>query len=354
MIVTATARRTLVRGAAGRDRSTLTLQLLDMIGASWMSQAICVSAELGLPDLLAEGPRSTAALASATQCREHTLVRLLRGLVSLGICNERRDGLFALTPMGALLRRDTGVRSWAIWWGRHLWPVWHNLSYSVRSGRSARTRKTGSAGYGHLADDPEASGIFNASMVELTRLVARQLLHTVDMSGARCIVDVGGGNGELLMTTLRAYPGLRGVLVDLPHAISGARKRLRDAGLAARCELHEGDFFEAVPRGGDVYLLKSVLHNWSDAQAVRILGRCRQAMGPRSRLIVVERMRPARLTTALRERALCRTDLNMLVGLGGQERSRGEFAALLHRAGFRAGRVIPVGPEYFAVCGYPR
>lgn len=327
--------------------------LLDMIGASWMSQAICVAAELHIPDLLANGSQTIDELAVTTQCSRASLHRLLRALASLGICIEQGDGFFALGPMGSHLRSNStsSVRSWAIWWGRHLWPVWRNLQSSVRTGKSARELATGRKGYSHLEAEPEAASVFNCAMVELTRLVAREVVCAYDFSAARRVVDVGGGYGQLLTALLEAYPTMHGILFDLPHAIDGAKTRMADTGIAARCDLVAGNFFESVPSGADIYLLKSILHNWDDERTTIILGNCRRAMPSQAKLVLIERVMPERMKESARERALARTDLNMLVGLGGRERTEEEFAALLASSGLRAVKFLPAAPDYTVIEG---
>jgi hypothetical protein len=328
--------------------TTTAVQLLDMIGASWMSQAICVAAELRIPDLLANGPRTASALAADTQCAPEALHRLLRGLATLGICSEEPDGTYALTSMGALLRSDAddGVRAWAIWWGRHLWPIWQNLQLSVRTGRSVRELASGTTGYGHVESDPAAAAVFNRAMVDLTHLIAGEFVRSYDCSAARRIVDVGGGHGALLSAILAAHPHAQGVLFDLPHAIKNTRAQIAGSALAARLECIEGSFFEGVPEGADLYLLKSVLHNWSDAQAAVILSHCHRAMPAHAKMVLIERMMPERIQGSTRDRASARTDLNMMVGLGGRERTGTELAALLTASRFRVTQSRPLEPEY--------
>ncbi len=332
---------------APRDTTTA-VHLLDMIGASWMSQAICVAAELRIPDLLAKGPRTAAALATETQCAPESLQRLLRGLACLGICSEEADDTYALTTMGALLRSDIddGVRAWAIWWGRYLWPVWQDLQLSIRSGRSVRALARGTTGYAHVESDPAAAAVFNRAMVELTQLVAGEFARIYDFSGARRIVDVGGGHGALLDAILAAQPHARGILFDLPHAINNTRAHIANSAIAARLECIEGSFFDGVPEGADLYLLKSVLHNWSDANSAVILGHCRRAMPAHAKLVLIERMMPEHIHGTTRDRASARTDLNMMVGLGGRERTVSELIALLTASRFRVTQSRPLEPEY--------
>jgi len=330
-------------------------RLLEQIGASWMTQAISVAAELRLPDLLATGPCTVDALARETQCDPAALHRLLRALTSLELFVEQDDGAFALAPAGAWLCADSprSVRSWAIWCRKYHWPVWANLLDSVRSGLSARELATGRRGYAHIEADPEGAAIFNGAMVEITRLIASELARMVDFSAVRRVVDIGGGYGELLTVILSAHPHLHGTLFDLPHAMSGAAALAGQAGVSDRCELASGSFFEAIPAGADIYLLKSILHNWDDTQCGVILQHCRRAMPDGARLIVVERVMPRRLSASAVDRAVARSDLNMLVGLAGRERTMDELASLLANAGLRVARTGAAVREFTAIEAMP-
>ena len=322
-------------------------QLLDLINASWVTQACYVTARLGIADLLAAGPRSAAELAQATGTNAQALRRLLGALGSVQICRLRDDGCFEMTPMGALLRDDVpcSMRAWALQWGGEAWQVWANLLHSVRTGESARSHMSGVAGFAHLERDPEAARIFNQAMVDLTRLAAADIVRAYDFAGKR-VMDVGGGYGELLAQILSAYPTARGVLFDLPHAMSRAREHLASRGLADRCEFSTGDFFVSVPTGADAYVLKTVIHDWPDDQARDILRTCRRAMTPGARLLVVERLMPARLEPSAQHRALARVDLHMLVALGAQERTEDEMRGLLASAGLQQVRRIDTGSEF--------
>lgn len=333
--------------AFGLPSADASRRLLELIGASWMTQAITAAAELRIADQLAASPLTADALAPTVGCHPGSLRRLLRALASLDLTREQDDGSFVLTEMGALLRSDRqpSLCSWAKWWGRYLWPIWGNLRQSVQSGSSARELATGRSGYAHLEADPEAAAVFNAAMVELTALFAGELDRIVDFSTVGHVIDVGGGYGELLAGILRAHPALRGTLFDLPHALAGAKARMHQAGVADRCEFVGGDFFESVPAGGDLYLLKSVLHNWDDEKCGVILSRCRQSMHRDASLVLVERVLPDRMRSCAADRAVARTDLNMLIGVGGRERTRAEFAALLGVAGFSTTRFVPTPLE---------
>ena len=322
-------------------------QLLQLINGSWVAQACYVTARLGIADLLAAGPRTAEELATAAGANAAALRRLLSALGSVDICRQLENGSFEMTRLGMQLRADApcSMRAWALQWGGEAWQVWANLLHSVQTGQSARALITGNTGFEHLERDPQAAAIFNQAMVDLTRLAALAIARAYDFSGLR-VMDVGGGYGELLAQILAAYPGARGVLFDMPHAISRAQAHLSGRGLADRCEFAAGDFFTSVPSGADVYVLKTVIHDWPDDQARDILRSCARAMAAGARLLIVERLMPGRLTPSAQNQALARVDLHMLVALGAKERTLEEMLALLAAAGLMQVRRIETGSEF--------
>ena len=197
-----------------------------------------------------------------------------------------------------------------------------------------------------LDRDPSAASTFNMAQVQRTRLVAKEVARHYSFSGVRTIVDVGGGHGVLLEAVLRANPSVRGVLFDRPHAIAGARALVEQAGVADCCELIPGDFFESLPAGADVYLLKNIIHDWDDERAARILHNCHDAMPDCSRLLLVELVLPARLDASASHRAIVHDDLAMMLGPGGKERNEHEFRELLRCSGFALASVKPIGLGY--------
>lgn len=341
--------------ASGTDPGTTARRLLELVNGSWMSQAIHVAARLGIPDLLATGARSGEELARATGTHPPSLHRLLRALVSIGICDGPDAGTWSLTPMGALLRADTpdSLRAWTLHWGGSQWSVWGNLHHSVRTGEGARGAPAGSDGFDRLDADPEAAAVFNRAMAELTRLDAAAIVRACDFSGTQRIVDVGGGHGELLAVILSTCLEARGVLFDRPHVLESGRRHLESAGVADRCEFLPGDFFESVPAGGDAYVLKSVIHDWNDERGEAILRNCRRAMDERARLLLVERIVPPRLAVSAAHRAIARGDLNMLVSWGSRERTEAEYRALLGGAGLEVRTIVAAGPTFGVIDAVP-
>jgi SAM-dependent methyltransferase len=318
-------------------------ELLELIGGNWATQAIGVAARLGLADHVAAGVTQANALARACDCDASAFHRLLRGLAAMGVLILEEDGHCRLTARGELLRRDAplGLNAHAQWWSRQAWHVWSDLLGSVRTGQSQRQREHGQRGFDHLERDAESARLFHRSMAELTRLVAADLANSPALPDEGVVMDLGGGHGGLLAEVLRARPALRGVLVDLEHAVSGAHAHLNEAGVAERVAVWPGDFFAALPRPVDVVLLKSVLHDWNDDDAVRILQRACEALAPHGRVLVIERVVPGRVEDRPEHRAAARSDLNMLVGLGGRERTMEDHDALLSASGLAWRRTLP-------------
>jgi len=288
---------------------------------------------------LAGGPRHPGELSTALGCDTDGLTRLLQALCTLGVCGQRPGGHFALSPSGQLLCPTAkggapSLRALALWWGGPLWPMWGELAYSVRTGRSAREKLQGTVGYGHLEQGGGVPQLFHDAQGAMTALVLDDLADWAGWEDCRRLVDVGGGHGQVALAMLAAHDHLAATVLDRPHAAAGARQRIAAAGLADRCSFQPGSFFESIPPGADVYLLKSILHNWSDAHCAEILRCCADAVPAHGTLLIVERVRPARLGGNRRDEAVARTDLNMLAGLGGRERSLTEYARLLAPVGF--------------------
>jgi orsellinic acid C2-O-methyltransferase len=322
--------------------------IVDLLDRTLLAQAAYVAAELSLADHLVAGPKRSSELARITGCHPPSLQRLLRALVTLEICDEGTDGTFALGRSGSALCSSGphSLQARLLWFGRNQWAVWGQLLQTVRTGESARKRMTGSDGFTLLEQDPGKASAFNMAMVQRTRAVANEVARRIDLSEVATIVDVGGGHGVLLQVILRANPGTRGVLFDRPHAMDGARALLEEAGIAERCELVSGDFFVSLPAGAEVYLLKNIIHDWDDERASRILHNCRVAMPDGSRMLLVEQVLPDCLEPSASHRAIVHTDLAMMLGPGGMERSEDEFRELLERSGYALTRVDPIGSGY--------
>jgi hypothetical protein len=308
------------------DAETPTVALRRLVNGYQVTQAIHVAAALGIADLLREGPRDNDALARDTDSHAPSLHRVLRALAAVGVLHEGDDGRFALTAIGECLRSDAAepVGGWAAFVGRpYHFQAWSALLHGVRTGESPFRSVHGTDVWDYRASHPEEGAIFNAAMTDIMRRANAHVLAAYDFGRFATVVDVGGGRGAFLRAVLDANPATRGILFDQQHVVAGA-----DVG--ERCEVVGGSFFEAVPGGADGYLLKAVLHDWEDDEALRILARCRAAISDDGALLVVERD----LGAANEDADAKLADLNMLVGPGGRERTRDQFAALFAAGGF--------------------
>jgi ubiquinone/menaquinone biosynthesis C-methylase UbiE len=311
-----------------------------------MTVAACL---LRLPDLVAGGPKTADELAAETGTLPGSLRRMLRGLAVWGFFVEMPDGKFGPTPLSGTFRSDVpGLRSMTIMLSEEGYQAWGDLMYSLRTGKSAYEHMFGKSHFDRLGEDPELAAHFNSAMVEFSTRVAAAFAAACDFTGVRTVVDVGGGNGAVLMAVLQAHPEIQGVLFDLAQGLAGAREKLAAAGVAERVTVQEGSFFEAVPSGADLYLLKSVVHDWDDERALAILQTCARAMHPTSRLVLLERKLPARIESPDDAFTTVMGDVHMMVVLGGKERTADEYRDLLARAGLRMTGEIPIESDITA------
>ena len=318
------------------------LDILTLINGFQITQAIHVVSTLRIADHLKEGPRSSDELASLTRSHTGTLYRLLRALAAVGIFRADENRTFALTPMGDCLRTDsaTPIGAWAEYVGSpYVWRTWGHLQHSIQTGENAFRSVNGKGIWEYRTEHPELGAVFDRSMTELSRGTAEAVIGAYDFSPFRHVVDVGGGRGLMLAAILHAHSQMRGTLFDLPGVVAGAKSVLEQRGVIDRCDFVGGSFFEAVPEGGDAYIMRVVIHDWDDDQAIAILRTCRRAMQEVAKLILIERIvAPPNEIPATKF-----SDLNMLVLPGGRERTREEFSDLFAKSGFELTRVAPAG-----------
>jgi len=314
--------------------------LIEMATAYWVSRAVYAAAKFGVADHLAEGPRSATEVAALTHTHAPSLHRLMRALGGLGLLVEDGHHRFGLTALGEALRQDApgSARATVLalagdWW----WQGWEHVLHCLETGETGMQRASGTSIFNYLGEHPQEASYFNEAMIGFHGAEPAAVAGAYDFSACRTVVDVGGGTGNLLATVLEHHPGARGVLAELPHVLGEARAALAARGVLDRVTCQGIDFFSEVPAGGDVYLLSHIVHDWTEEQCVAILANCRRAMGPTSRLLIIEMVlppgngpHPGKLL-----------DLAMLVMPGGQERTEEEYAALLRRAGLTLQRVVP-------------
>ncbi len=328
------------------------VQLIQMGVAIWQARAVYAAAELGIADLLAEGPRELEEIACRTGTHVQSLSRLMRALASCAIVEAIRPGLFATTTLGAALRDSApGAARATILTiaGSWQWKAWDQFLHALRTGQSGVRAAFGRDLFEFLADEPVHSARFNDAMVGMHGAVASAVVAAYDFSRFRSIVDVGGGKGALLAEILKAHPQMNAVLLDLPETERHARDYIAAAGLVGRCTFHAGDFFRHLPSGHDAYVMAHVLHDWSDDDAVEILRKCREAVSVEGRLLIVEAVLPDGNTPHHGKLM----DLLMLTVTGGVERSQSEFGQILVKSGFTLARVYSTTTHQSVIEAFP-
>lgn len=320
-----------------------------MVRGAWVSLCVRAACELRIMDALDE-PRTLNALATRTSSDAATLARLLRVLVDLGLLSVV-DDRYAATPRGRLLRvgDPSGVRNLALM--QTVVPnltAWQHLADSVRTGGAVFEDLHGLSPWAWLAANPQEEAVFNAAMARRAALQAAAICAAVDLSEVGVVVDVGGGQGALVVELLADDPSLHGIVADRPEVAAAANAAFEAQGLGGRARAEPSDFFDSVPSGGDVYVVSNVLHDWDDAEALAILRTVHRAMGPSARLLVVENVLDAPGRAPSQQRDVHLVDLHMLVMFGARERTQAEYDALLVAAGF-APSALPASPNTWNV-----
>jgi hypothetical protein len=320
-------------------------------GAVWVTKSIYVAAELGIADLVANGPKDIETLAAETGTHADSLYRVLRALASLGIFAQDAEGKFGLTPLAATLRSDSpdSMRAMAQMWGVPWhWDLWDSFLDSIRTAKPAIEHATGLPLFQWFGQHPDYTELFNRAMSAFSGPEAHAVVSAYDFSGLGTLVDVGGGQGLLLATILRAYPSLRGILFDLPNVAAEGRKLLGDLGVQDRCTIETGDFFQSVPAGADAYILKNILHDFQDEQAATILRNIRRAMKPDALVLVVQEPLPTGNAPSVGKLL----DIQMLL-IGGRERTTADYTALFNAVGLKLNRIVPTPSPLSVIEGVP-
>jgi O-methyltransferase len=317
-------------------------------------QLVVAACRLKLPDLVAAGHGEAATVAAMTGTHQPSMRRVLRGLAAWGFFVEDSNGRFAPTAISESFRSDRpGLRDMALMLSTEGYGAWGDLLYPLETGQPVFEHLYGKSRWEKLADDPEDAAAFNAAMVETSRRVGAAFVAGYDLGDVDTVVDVGGGNGALLAAVLAKLPAAKGVLFDLRAGLAGATELLKASSLDGRVTLVEGSFFDAVPEYGDLYLLKSIVHDWDDERAIAILTSCRRAMKGSARLVLLERFLPERIESPDLALGTVMSDLHMMVLLGGRERTTAEYASLLDAAGLNMTRPVMLNSDFYAIEARP-
>ncbi len=325
------------------------IQMLQLISGFWIARCIYVLAKLGIADLISDQPKTSDELAAATGTHSPSLFRVLRALAAVGVITQDDRNRFGATPLSETLRDVPGsIRAFAMTeLGEEHYPAWGELLHSVRTGGIAFDHAFGENCWEFFAKHPENAKIFNDAMSGMTAQANQALHEAYEFAGIKKIMDVGGGHGGLITSILEKNPGMTGILFDSPQVIEGAQAKLAGSGIADRCEVVGGDFFESVPTGADSIILKWIIHDWNDEQSVAILKNCHRSLPDKGQLILVEAVVPETSEPHFSKFI----DLNMLVMTGGRERTESEFRKLYEDSGFTLTRIVPTQSPFSVIEG---
>ena len=331
--------------------SAAAVKLLDLVQSHRITDIIYVAAKLGLAELLHEHPLSLDELAGRTSAHKETLERLMTALATIGLCTRRSDGRYELTDVGSALDGDSpfSVKGWAMMETELVKSRWARLHDFVMTGKTTAQLQGAGNSFDLMARSPQAVATFNAAMADLTRLVTPGIIQAYDFGGISHLLDVGGGAGELIGAVAKAYPRIRGTVFDLERCADAANSHLKKAGVSDRTAFVAGDFFKDVPAIADAIIMKSIIHDWDDERSRIILANCRKALSVGAVLLLVERIMPQAPSTHDDDRSHALSDLNMLCGPGGRERTREQYERLLSDSGFRLVDVYPAAGRFSVI-----
>lgn len=327
------------------------VKVLEILFGAWASSAVSALAKLGVPDHLDSGPKTVAELAAATGSKEDLLYRLMRATASVGILSEGPDGKFSQTPMSAVLRKDGRPRL------RHIamfnsdeWHVrgWGKLDETVRTGERKVEEICGMPMFEFFPKNPEIGATFHHAMTDMSTLEAQPVADAYDFSGIGTLMDVAGGHGLLLATVLARYPGMKGIVYEMPSVVDSAAGGPTEP-VKDRVTFVKGNMFESVPAGADAYMMKYIIHDWPDDVCIGILKRCRAGVNPGGKLLVVDAVVPLGGEFHMSKMM----DLEMMLFPGGKERTEAEFRALFAASGWKVTRIVPTVTHLSIVEGVP-
>ena len=314
--------------------------MLQMMSGLWVSRGIYIAAKLGIADYLKDGAKTAEELAPVTDAHADSLYRILRMLAMVGVFYQDGENRFGLTPLSETLLSDAPVslrESAIIEMGEAHYEAWGNLLHTVKTGDIAFDSHFGMDIWKYFEQHPQNAETFNRYMANSSALMNEAIGKTDVFKDSRRVVDVGGGLGGMISAVLKANPQLEGVLFDAPTIVEKSKDFIAEKGLSQRCATIGGNFFEAVPPGGDTYTMRWIIHDWEDSKSIRILENIRRVMPAAGKLILAEAVVPANGEPHYSKFF----DLIMLTITGGRERTESEYAALLDKAGFKLKRVIP-------------
>lgn len=318
-------------------------KLLLHLSGEWISRSLYAATKLGIVDHLYSSPKSIEDLANLTQTNSESLYRLMSLLTAIGIFEEISPTIFSLTEMGMMLAKShpDGLHNLALFYGEEIHKSWEEFLPSLQKGIPAFQLTYNQPVFSYFKENPERAALFQRAMKEKSLLVFKSVLSTYDFSKSKTVYDIGGGYSQFIQMILQEYPNVTGTVFELPEVVEEVRKKNPNLE-NKRCKLIAGDFFVSVPKGGDIYFLKSILHDWDDEKSVKILKNCHQAMHPSSRLLIVD------VVLQNKEQSIYPNcmDVLMMTITGGKERNLSSFKQILERSGFVLEQVFPTATEF--------
>ncbi len=320
-------------------------KLWDLVQSHRVTAVIYVAAKLGIAELLRDGPRSLDELSETTGADKQALNRLLTALLTIDICSLAGENRYSLTEMGGGLdgMAEQSVKNWAIFEGQMLARSWTGMLESIMTGKTAAHLQGVSNSFDLMARVPENVDVFNSAMADLTRIATPNVLRAYNFDKISHLMDVGGGSGEFIGAIVKQYPLIRGTVFDLPRCAETATKHLNQIGVGDRAKFQAGDFFQTIPAVADAIVMKSIIHDWSDERSLTILGNCHRALPKSGTLLLVERVMPEFPSVSDEHKEHALSDLNMLRGPGGLERTEKKYGWLLEKSGFVHLATYPAG-----------
>jgi hypothetical protein len=323
--------------------------MAQMIMGGLIVNALHTAAELRIADLVADHPRSPLELAEATGAQSPALARVLRALASCGVFAVAEDGCYTNTRLSDTLRSDIPGSLRPMARGVPVWgPAWMSLLHGVRTGEQPFWHAHGQEIFAYLAAHPEAAATFDTAMSSFSAMEADAVVEAYDFSGIDVLLDVGGSLGFLLEVVLRGNPGMRGILFDQPPVVEHARAALATSDVGGRIQLEANNFFDGLPDSADACILKNILHDFQDEEAIAILRNCRRVLPPHGRVLVVQEALPPGNTPSPGKIL----DLVMFL-IGGRERTPDEYRTLFDASGFRLERIVPTHSPLHVIEGTP-
>ena len=331
---------------------SLKKNLYRMLQGYKYTQLLYLAAKMGIADLLHDKPKNIQDLARLTKVNIHILNRILRAFISTGLIIKSEDSFFQTTPLGELIRKGNphSLYEIALYTGEVLYPAWGGLLHTLQTGETSFNHVFGMGIFEYFNKNAQIQGNFNNYLAQISSQIAKLLINVYDFSSIKKVVDIGGGYGSLITTILKAHPRLTGVLFDMPSVIEEARRRIKSAGILNRCDFVAGNIFDSVPEDGDAYILKWILHDWSDDKCIHILNNCYSAARKDSILLIVEQIMPECIegyTTVVE------LDIAMMVQSGGVERTQREYEKLLKLTGFQVIQVRCIDSETYLIEAKP-